>query len=150
MPELISADVQTLRTTVTGEVLAPHDPGYDEARAVWNGDIDKHPAVIVRCASATDVSAAIGFARSRNLEISVRGGAHSMAGNSVTHGGLEIDLSAMRTVTVDPVAQRASSVVEPPWRTVMPPPRHTGWRPRAGSWGTPESAGSPSAVAWGG
>jgi FAD/FMN-containing dehydrogenase len=107
MPELISADVQTLRTTVTGEVLAPHDPGYDEARAVWNGDIDKHPAVIVRCASATDVSAAIGFARSHNLEISVRGGAHSMAGNSVTHGGLEIDLSAMRTVTVDPVAQRA-------------------------------------------
>ena len=107
MPQLVSADVENLRTTVTGEVIAPHDPGYDEARAVWNGDIDRHPAVIVRCASAGDVSAAIGFARSRNLEISVRGGAHNASGNSVTEGGLEIDLGAMRTVTVDPVARRA-------------------------------------------
>ena len=74
MPQLISADVENLRTTVTGEVIAPHDPGYDEARTVWNGEIDRHPVVIVRCASAADVSTAIGFARRRNLEISVRGG----------------------------------------------------------------------------
>ena len=107
MPQVISADVENLRTTVTGEVIAPHDPGYDEARAVWNGDIDRHPAVIVRCASATDVSAAIGFARSHNLEISVRGGAHNASGNSIADEGLEIHLGGMRQVTVDPVAQRA-------------------------------------------
>jgi len=107
MPQVISTEIDTLRAAVAGQVLAPDDPGYDEARTIWNADIDRHPALVVRCAGAADVSAAIGFARSRNLEISVRGGAHNTAGSSVTDGGLEIDLSAMRSVTVDPVARRA-------------------------------------------
>src|SRR5437899_7828922 len=100
MAQVISADVEALRTGITGQVFLPADPPYDEARTVWNADIDKRPAVIVRCASASDVSAAVGFARGRNLEIAVRGGAHSTAGASVVEGGLQIDLSGMRDVTV--------------------------------------------------
>jgi hypothetical protein len=106
MPLVLSSDVEALRTAIAGQVLVRDDPGYDEARTVWNGDVDRRPAVIVRCASAADVSAAIGFARSRGLEISVRGGAHSSAGTAVVEDGLEIDLSGMREVTVDPVARR--------------------------------------------
>ena len=104
---MTSEDVQTLRTIVTGQVFVPGDPGYDHARIVWNGAIDKRPAVIVRCASAADVAAAIAYARRRNLEIAVRGGAHSTGGSSTVEDGLQIDLSGMRNVTVDPVARRA-------------------------------------------
>ena len=107
MAQVISPDVQALRTAITGQVFIPDDPGYDQARIVWNGAIDRRPAVIVRCANAADVSAAIGFARQHNLEIAVRGGAHSTAGSSVVDDGLQIDLSGMRNVTVDPVARRA-------------------------------------------
>ena len=107
MAQVISSDIEALRTAIAGQVLLPEDPGYDEARTVWNADIDRHPAVVVRCTSASDVSAAVGFARRRDLEIAVRGGAHSTAGNSVVEGGLQLDLSGMRDVTVDPVARRA-------------------------------------------
>ena len=74
MAQVMSPDVEALRMEITGEVFVPDDPGYHQARIVWNGAIDKRPAVIVRCASAADVAAAIGFARRRNLEIAVRGG----------------------------------------------------------------------------
>ena len=107
MAKVISPDVQALRTSITGQVFTPDDPGYDQARIVWNGAIDRRPTVIVRCANAADVSAAIGFGRQHNLEIAVRGGAHSTAGQSVVDDGLQIDLSGMRSVTVDPVARRA-------------------------------------------
>ena len=107
MAQLMSLDVQALRAGITGQVFVPDDPGYDQARTVWNGAIDKHPAVIVRCTNAADVGAAISFARRRNLEIAVRGGAHSTGGSSVVENGLQIDLSGMRTVSVDPVARRA-------------------------------------------
>src|SRR6202165_3138030 len=107
MAKVISPDVQALRTSITGQVFTPDAPGYDQARIVWNGAIDRRPTVIVRCANAADVSAAIGFGRQHNLEIAVRGGAHSTAGQSVVDDGLQIDLSGMRSVTVDPVARRA-------------------------------------------
>jgi hypothetical protein len=107
MAKVMSPDVQELRTAITGQVFVPDDPQYDQARTVWNGAINRRPAVIVRCAKAADVRAAIGFARPRNLEIAVRGGAHSTAGTSVVENGLQIDLSGMRSVTVDPVARRA-------------------------------------------
>ena len=107
MARVISPDVQALRTAITGQVFVPDDPGYEQARIVWNGAIDRRPAVIVRSATAADVSAAIGFARQQNLEIAVRGVAHSTAGSSVVDDGLQIDLSGMRNVTVDPVALAA-------------------------------------------
>ncbi len=91
---------------MTGAVLVPTDGGYDDARRVWNASIDRHPAVIARCQSTQDVVAAIGRAREQGWEISVRGGAHNAAGTAVCDGGLIIDLSELRTVTVDPEARR--------------------------------------------
>jgi FAD/FMN-containing dehydrogenase len=107
MAQVMSPDVQSLRTAISGQVFVPEDPGYDEARIVWNGAINKRPAVIVRCANAGDVAAAIGFARRQGLEIAVRGGAHSTGGSSIVENGLQVDLSGMRSVRVDPVARRA-------------------------------------------
>jgi hypothetical protein len=99
-------DVEALRSAVSGEVLVPGDPGYDEARSVWNGDIDCHPAAIALCVTATDVAAAVAFGRERGLEISVRGGGHNFAGFGVCEGGLMINLARMNEVSVDPDARR--------------------------------------------
>ncbi|MGZ4472372.1 MAG: FAD-binding oxidoreductase [Nocardioidaceae bacterium] len=107
MPQVLTRDVESLRAEVAGQVLVPQDPGYDDARAIWNGGIDRHPTMVLRPAKASDISAAIAFAREHDLELSVRGGAHAASGVSVTEDGLEIDLSSMRDVTVDPVARRA-------------------------------------------
>jgi FAD/FMN-containing dehydrogenase len=100
-----------MSATATAEILSPGDPGYDDARRIWNGAIDKRPALIVRARNADDVSWAVRHARENDLEIAVRGGGHSVAGHSVTDGGVMIDLSPMKKVDVDPVARRAR--VEP-------------------------------------
>ena len=86
-----------------GEVIAPDNDGYDDARAVWNGTVDRRPRLIARCSGTADVTAAVRFARARDLEIAVRGGGHNVAGTAVCDDGIVIDLSAMRAVTVDPV-----------------------------------------------
>ena len=101
------AMVKELEASMAGSVIDRADPSYDEARKVWNGDIDGHPAVIARCATPEDVVAAIAFARQHDLEIAVRGGAHSMPGVSTVDDGLVIDLSLLNGVTVDPEARRA-------------------------------------------
>ena len=89
------------------ELLRPHDPGYDDARRIHNGLIDKRPAVIARCRTTADVVAAVARARRDDLEISVRGGGHNVAGRAVTAGGLMIDLSPMKEVGVDPSTRTA-------------------------------------------
>ncbi len=99
--------VAELAEAVRGEVIAPGDPGYDEARAIWNGAHDRRPALIVRCAGVADVMRAVEFARSQDLEVAVRGGSHSIPGFSTTDGGIVIDLSAMQGVRVDPQAGTA-------------------------------------------
>jgi len=99
--------IDILRATFGGTVLTPADGGYDQARAVWNGEIDRRPAVIARCAGADDVAQAIRHARENGLEIAVRGGAHNYAGHAVCEAGLMIDLSHMKEVAVDPGALRA-------------------------------------------
>jgi FAD/FMN-containing dehydrogenase len=91
----------------TGRLLRPGDVGYEAARRVHNGMIDKRPAVIARCRSAADVAAAIVLGRERGLELSVRGGGHNVAGYAVAEGGLMIDLAEMTSVDVDPRARRA-------------------------------------------
>src|SRR6201996_5352742 len=91
-----------LEGRVTGSVLAPDRAGYDAARAVHNGLVDREPALIVRSRSAQDVVAALAFARGAGLEVSVRGGGHNVAGRAVTDGGVMIDLAEMKTITVDP------------------------------------------------
>jgi FAD/FMN-containing dehydrogenase len=85
----------------SGEVITPGEAGYDAARAVWNGSIDRRPLLIARCSRTADVIAAVRFARQHDLEIAVRGGGHNVAGTAVCDDGMVIDLSAMRAVRVD-------------------------------------------------
>jgi FAD/FMN-containing dehydrogenase len=90
-----------------GRLIGPDHPDYDSARAVWNGVIDRRPRLIARCVGAGDVGSAVRFAREHDLEISIRGGGHNVAGTAVCDGGMVIDLSMMRGVRVDPAARRA-------------------------------------------
>jgi FAD/FMN-containing dehydrogenase len=96
-----------LRARISGTVIEPSDPDFDEARRVWNGMIDAHPALIVRPMSASDVAGAVQFAREQNLLIAVRGGGHNVAGLATVEDGVVIDLSSMRGIEVDPVAGTA-------------------------------------------
>ena len=93
--------VNDLQASLRGQLLLMGDAGYDNARALWNAMIDKHPALIARCEGPTDVVNSINFARENNLLVSVRGGGHSISGKSVCEGGLMIDMSTMNTVRVD-------------------------------------------------
>jgi FAD/FMN-containing dehydrogenase len=103
--DLGEATVQDLRSALRGSLVLPDDAAYDEARSVWNGMIDRRPALIARCAGTSDVIAAIGFARSEGLTVAVRGGAHNVAGNATCDGGLVIDLSPMKGAQVDAQAR---------------------------------------------
>lgn len=99
--------VSALRTGFNGEVFTPRDNGYDSARAVWNAIIDRRPGLIARCRGVKDVIGAVKFARAQGLPVSIRGGAHNVAGHAVCDDGVMIDLSLMRSVRVDPDARRA-------------------------------------------
>jgi FAD/FMN-containing dehydrogenase len=90
-----------------GALIGPEHADYDGARAVWNGTVDRRPALIAWCTGTADVAAAVRFARDRDLEIAVRGGGHNVAGTAVCDGGIVVDLSAMRAVAVDPVGRTA-------------------------------------------
>jgi FAD/FMN-containing dehydrogenase len=96
-----------LREQVGGDVIAPGNDAYDEARTVYNAMIDRHPAVVVRAASVSDVTAAVNFARENGLDLAVRGGGHSVPGFGTCDDGVALDLSGMRTVTVDPKSRTA-------------------------------------------
>src|SRR5712664_1747672 len=104
---LDAATVQGFKTSLRGPLLHRSDTGYDDARKVWNGMIDRHPALIARCAGAADVITAVNFARTHQLLVSVRGGGHNAPGIAVCQGGLMIDLAGMRSVRVDPVRRTA-------------------------------------------
>ena len=95
-------NVQELAGRLRGDVIRPGDQEYDRARRVYNGMIDRQPALIARCLGASDVQAAVAVAQAHQLEVSVRGGGHNVAGNAVTDGGLMIDLSATKEIHVDP------------------------------------------------
>lgn len=106
MTNLITAPgLAMLREQLTGRVITPQDLGYREARTIWNAMIDRQPAVIAQCADAGDVAATIRYARDNGLQLAVRGGGHSVQGNSLSHGGAVVDLRALHEVVVDPVAR---------------------------------------------
>jgi FAD/FMN-containing dehydrogenase len=93
-----------------GELLRPDDPGYDDARKIWNGMIDKRPALIGRCAGVADVIQCVNFAQANSMLVAVRGGGHSVSGNAMCDGGLVIDLSRMKSVRVDPAHRTARRI----------------------------------------
>ncbi|HVG82528.1 MAG TPA: FAD-binding oxidoreductase [Methylomirabilota bacterium] len=103
----LSQAVAELSPTFSGRLLRPGDPGYDEARKVHNGLIDKRPALIARCAGAADIADAVRLGRELKLEVAVRGGGHNVAGRATTEGGLMIDLAGMKGIHVDSRARTA-------------------------------------------
>ncbi len=111
-PEAIAA----LRAVFQGDLIGIGDPGYEDARRVWNGNIDRHPALVARCRGVADVRHAVSFVREAGLLVSVRGGGHSMPGYGTNDGGLVIDLSAMKGIRVDPGAGTARAEGGVLWR----------------------------------
>jgi FAD/FMN-containing dehydrogenase len=107
--------IEELRTRFRGALLRPGEEGYDEARRIWNGAIDRRPALIARCAGADDVAEAIRFARERDLPVSIRGGGHAVAGHAVVEDGVMIDLSLMKAVGVDPDARTVRAAAGLRW-----------------------------------
>ena len=105
--EINETAVERLREQLAGALLSDSDDAYDDARRVWNGNIDRRPALIARCTGTPDVQAAVRFAVEQNLRLAVRGGGHNAAGHATCDGGLVIDLSGMKGVHVNPSARTA-------------------------------------------
>lgn len=102
-----TTDLERLRDSIRGPVIDPDDEGYDAARAIWNGAIDRRPALVARCTGVADVVAAVRVARERDLLVAVRSGGHGVGGHALCDGGLVIDLSPMKGIRVDPAARTA-------------------------------------------
>src|SRR5712691_7932690 len=100
-------DVAELEPELRGSLVRPGDADYDAARSVWNGMIDRRPALVVRCAGAADVIAGLRFARERELVLAVRGGGHNVAGFGTCDGGVVLDLSPMKGIRIDPRSSTA-------------------------------------------
>jgi FAD/FMN-containing dehydrogenase len=149
MKPLNAAALAAFQRSLDGDVIATDDLEYDAARAVWNGIVDRRPALVARCTDAADVIKAVRFAREQDLVIAVRAGGHSVGGFSTCDGGIIIDLSRMREVSVDPQARfarvdggalggdldREAHRKVRPWkkqgmRTVSGPPPRQGIEPR--------------------
>lgn len=111
MENLTNTLVEELKAKLRGKALLPTDPGFEDARKIWNAMIDRRPAMIVQCAGVADVMLSVAFACDLDLLVSVRGGGHNIAGNAVCEGGLMIDLSNMNSVRVNPETRRV--YVEP-------------------------------------
>jgi FAD/FMN-containing dehydrogenase len=107
MTNTVRSGADALRDAIDGQVILPGDADFDVSRLIWNGAIDRTPAVVARCTSPADVAAALVWAQATGIEVAVRGGGHSVAGAAIAEGGLTIDLSELATVVVDPVAKRA-------------------------------------------
>lgn len=99
--------IEALKRIFRGELIGPSEPGYDQARSIWNAMIDRRPALIARCLGVSDVAMCVDFARRNRLPLSVKGGGHNIAGLAVCDDGLMLDMSLMRGVWVDPVARTA-------------------------------------------
>jgi FAD/FMN-containing dehydrogenase len=112
---IAEGSIAELAETLRGQLIRPGDADYDEARTIWNGAHDRHPALIVRCAGVADVVRCVEFARSEQLLVAVRGGSHSIPGFSTCDGGIVIDVSGMKGVRVDPQARTATAQTGLTW-----------------------------------
>ena len=108
MTQLQPAKIEQLRGSFRGEIILPSDDAYESARKIWNATIDKHPALIVRCSTTSDVVRAVNFARDNSLLLAIRGGGHNIAGNAMCDDGIVIDLSKMKAARVDPGTRRVT------------------------------------------
>jgi|SRR5687767_11078537 len=108
MTNLPATKIEELKDNFRGEVLLPSGDAYESARKIWNTMIDKRPALIVRCATVSDVVRAVNFARDNRLLLAVRGGGHNIAGNAMCDDGIVIDLSQMKVAKVDAGARRVT------------------------------------------
>jgi FAD/FMN-containing dehydrogenase len=108
MTQLQAKKIEELKGSLRGEVLLPSDDAYESARKIWNATIDKHPGVIVRCSTTSDVVHAVNFARDSGVMLAIRGGGHNIAGNALCDDGMVIDLSRMKAASVDPDARRVT------------------------------------------
>src|SRR5687768_10675138 len=106
MTNIQTAKVEELKNNFSGEIFLPSDDAYESARQIWNAMIDKHPALIVRCATVSDVVAAVNFARDNRLLLAVRGGGHNIAGNAMCDDGIVIDLSGMKARSLNRATRR--------------------------------------------
>ncbi|MEY7848974.1 FAD-binding oxidoreductase [Natrarchaeobius sp. A-rgal3] len=105
LADLPSDAIQSFEADCSGDLVFPTDEEYDRSRQIWNGMIDRYPAIVVRCAGTADVVAAVNFAREQGLEVSVRGGGHNVAGTAVRDGAIVVDLTDMNGARVDPEAR---------------------------------------------
>jgi FAD/FMN-containing dehydrogenase len=113
----MAGTIEQLSERISGEVIAPSDAGYEEARKVFNAMIDRRPSVVVRCTSTEDVIAAVNYARENELDLAVRGGGHSVPGFGTADDAVVVDLSGMTDVQVDPQAQTARAKGGATWGT---------------------------------
>lgn len=145
--QLDEEDVHSLTDGLRGMTVLPDGTDYDDARDVWNGLVDKHPALIVKCAGAADVSTALSFARDHDVPISIRGGGHHQAGSAIAEDGLVIDLSEMTSVRIDPREQVARVDPGARVRDVLIEAQHYGLATPTGSAG---DVGIPGSTLGGG
>ncbi len=108
MPSVPGQKIEELRSGFKGEILQPSDGGYESARRIWNGMIDKRPAIIARCAGTADVVRGVNFARDNGLVLAIRGGGHNIAGNALCDDGIVVDLSQMKAASVDAGKRRVT------------------------------------------
>src|SRR5262245_50449638 len=104
---LSSTHLESLQQSFRGELIQSEDAGYDSARRVWNGNVDRRPALVARCTGVADVQCAVNFARVHGIRVSVRGGGHSAPGYGTNDGGLVIDMAPMKGIRVDPDTRTA-------------------------------------------
>jgi FAD/FMN-containing dehydrogenase len=123
--------LESFRQVFRGELIHADHPGYEAARRVWNGNIDRRPALIARCTGVADVQGAVNFARAHDLRVSVRGGGHSAPGYGTNDGGFVIDLSPMKGIHVDPQLRTARAEAGVLWRDWTARRRCSDWPPRA-------------------
>ena len=115
---MLDRELDELRTTLDGDLVLPATPGYDEARRVWNGLIDRRPLAVLRCATVGDIQAGIAFARVNDVPVAVRGGGHNVAGHGTVDAGIVLDLAALNEIEVDPDTRTVSVGAGATWGQV--------------------------------